>query len=219
MKEVDKFRAQLTEEQRSILNAIWRYYREKNQGIPAVTLHDMFGSEAAVRSALELLGGDVAYIPSFTSEKRRYHLEFLGYLLAEQGEELEGLIARYLEYVQKQLRDDGEFHEIDLQAAMEAVGFIPEQKTFFKEMFYKMPFHGSNGSRIGLPPDLEGWYYARDMRAYVQEYAMRKYDPATPIDGGRTFYIQVAAPFDDEEEETSSEDLIVGEIEISPTFG
>lgn len=197
MGKVDKLRAQLTEVQHTILNEAWHYYREKNQGIPALALHDKFGSEAAVRSALNPLGGDIIYIPSRTGEKRRYHLEFLGYLLTEQGEQLEDLLAQYLEYLQKQLRADREFYEVDLQAAIESIGFTSEQETFFKEMFYRTPYHGSHGGgRIGLPPDLEGWYYAQDMRAYVQERAMLKYDPTTPIDGGRPFYIEFAPSFE-----------------------
>lgn len=204
MRKIDKLRAQLTEEQGAILNEIWRYYREKNQGIPALTLHDKFGSEAAVRSALEPLGGDVVFIPSYTGEKRRYKLDFIGYLLAEQGEELEDLLARYLEYVQKQLKADGEFYEIDLEVAMESAEFTAEQKTFFKEMFYKTPFHGLQGGRICLPPDMEGWYYAQDMRDYVQERAMQRYDPSTPVDGGRPVYIQVRVPFALERETSNS---------------
>jgi hypothetical protein len=195
MRKVDKLRVQLTEDQRTILNEIWRYYRKNNYGMPAITLHDKFGSEEAVRSAIEPLGGDVIFIPSQTGEKRRYQLDFIGYLLAEQGEELEDLLARYLEYVQKQLKDDAEFYEIDLEEAMEGAKFTPEQKTFFKEMFYRTPFHGLQGTRICLPPDMEGWYYAQDMREYIQERVMKKYDPSTPIDGGRPIYIQVRPPF------------------------
>jgi hypothetical protein len=200
MLELDKLRAQLTSDQRAIINAIWRYDREKNQGIPALTLYDQFGSEMAVRSALESLGGDVAFIPQYDSGRRRFRLTFLGHLLAEQGKELEGLLARYLEYVQKLLKADGEVNTINLQEAMDSLGFSPEQQTFFKSMFYSTPFHGSGGGDgTGLPPDVDEWYFAPDMHAYVQERAMRRYDPSTPIDGGRPIYIQVATPFNFED--------------------
>jgi hypothetical protein len=196
MPELDKLRAQLTPVQQAIINTIWLYDREKNQGIPCLTLYDLFGSEEAVWSALEPLGGDIAYIPKYDGGKRRFHLTFLGRLLAEQGEELEELLVRYLEYVQKQLKIDGELNKIDLQEAMTAIGFSPEQKDFFKNMLYRTPYHGGGGGdETGLPPDVDEWYFAPDMHAYVQQRALRRYDPATPIDGGRPIYIQVASPY------------------------
>lgn len=200
MHDLDKLRAQLTSNQSAIINTIWRYYREKNQNIPAFTLYDQFGSETTVRNALDPLGGDVAYIPSYEAGKRRLSLTFLGYLLTEQGKELERLLAQYLEYVQKLLKADGEVNSINLQSAMDAIGYSPEQQAFFKGMLYRTPFHGSGGgNETGLPPDVDEWYSATDMHAYVQERAMRRYSPLTPIDGGRPIYIQVAAPYDFED--------------------
>jgi len=183
-------RSRLTDEQRTIINTIWRYEREKNQGIPSVTLYDQFGSESAVRSALEPLGGDVAYMPRYDSGKRRFHLTFLGYLLAERGEELEDLLTRYLRYVRQQLKADGECSGVNIEAAIEACQFTPEETSFFKEMFYRTPFHGSGGGgsyETGLPPDLNDWYFAMDMGDYVRQRAMRSYNPATSIDGGHTY--------------------------------
>lgn len=200
MPELDKLRAQLTPSQTTIINTIWRYDREKNQGIPTFRLYDQFGSETAVRKALEPLGGDIVFIPNYETGKRRFNLTFLGYLLTEHGEELERLLAQYLEYVQKLLKADGEVNSINLQSAMNAIGYSPEQQAFFKGMLYRTPFHGSGGSNeTGLPPDVDEWYSAINMHAYVQERAMRRYSPLTPIDGGRPIYIQVAAPYDFED--------------------
>lgn len=56
MIDLRELHAQLTKEQRDIVNTIWRYEREKHQGIPATTLYDQFGSEATVRNALQPLG-------------------------------------------------------------------------------------------------------------------------------------------------------------------
>jgi hypothetical protein len=191
MIDLRELRVQLTKEQRDIVNTIWRYEREKNQGIPAITLYDQFGSETTVRNALQPLGGDVAYIPPFQDSKQRYHLTFLGHLLAERGEELENLLARYLKFVRKQLKADSECYGVNIEAAMESCGFTAEEKIFFKEIFYRTPFHGAGGGggayETGLPSGINEWFFAIDMGDFVRQRAMRSYDPATSIDGGHLF--------------------------------
>jgi hypothetical protein len=192
---LDELRSRLSTPQRDIINTTWSYYREKGYGIPVLTIIEKFGSEAEVRAALENLGGDVIFIRDNEAEIRRFDLTYLGYLLTDQGEELERLLASYLEYIQRQLKNDIEVSSINLQEAMDSLGFSDEQQTFFKEMIYRTPFHGGRSHKdMGVPPNREHWYKAQDMRAYVQEDAMNRYDQNTPIEGGRPTYIKVALP-------------------------
>jgi class 3 adenylate cyclase len=129
---------------------------------------------------------------------RRYQLGFLGYLLAERGEELEDLLIKYLSYVRLQLRSDPELEKINLGAAMDASGFSPDQREFFLKMLFRTPFHGGGSStETQPPPNVDEWYPCADLRQYLHERCLRNYDPQTPIDGGRQTYLQVRKPFNE----------------------
>jgi hypothetical protein len=145
---LDDLRSHLSTLQRDIINTTWNYYREKSYGIPVLTIIEKFGSEAEVRAALENLGCDVIFIRDSEAEIRRFNLTYLGYLLSDQGVELEQLLASYLEYIQRQLKNDIEVSSIDLQEAMDDLGFSEYQQTFFKEMIYSTLFMVAVAIRI-----------------------------------------------------------------------
>jgi hypothetical protein len=187
----------MSDEQRQILNIIWRYQMDRDRSIPVITLCDSLGLDMEqVDRALEPLGGDVVFAAGASQTMRRYQLTFLGYLLAEQGEELEDLLTKYLSYVRVQLRADPELEKINLTAAMDASDFSPDKREFFLKMFFRTPFHGG-GSRTETqpPPNVDEWFASPDLRRYLHERCLRNYDPETPVNGARQTYIQVRQPF------------------------
>src|SRR5687768_13894664 len=134
MNPLDELRASLTEEQRHVLNEIWQYQIEQSRGIPAIALCDAVSAdEDWVRTVLVPLGGDVVYSMGEEYARRRYQLTFLGCLLAEQGKNLQNLLAKYLSYARDTLRADPETERISIPAAMEKMGFSAEEKDFFRE--------------------------------------------------------------------------------------
>jgi hypothetical protein len=196
MNRLDELRAYLTEEQRDVLNTIWRYEIERNRGIPAIALCDEFcADEDWVRTVLDSLGGDVVYSLGEEYARRRYQLTYLGYLLAEQGKSLQTLLARYLTYARDTLRADPETERINVNTAIEELDFSADEKALFSEMFFRTPFHGG-GSRTesGFPHRIDDWYSSTDLYEYVGRDATRDYEPNTPLDGGRQKYIRIATP-------------------------
>ena len=194
MTTLNELRDALTTEQRNIVNAIWRYQRERNTGMPHIELaKNLHIDEKTLGERLKGLSSDIIYSSSNSQVLNRYSLTYLGCLLAEKGEELVDLLARYLQYVQKELRSNPELESIELEAAMVDAGFSNEQSSFFKEMFYKTPFHGY-GSPAQLPPDIDEWYSFEniaDLRAYIEEKAMKNYGViAADVIGGTELIIQ-----------------------------
>ena len=98
MSELERLRGELTDEQRKILTAIWRYFRKHNQWIPVRLLHQTCGGKPKVRTSLEQLGGSIVF-DFEESGLSHYHLTFLGILLTEEGQNCERLLIRYLAYV------------------------------------------------------------------------------------------------------------------------
>jgi hypothetical protein len=192
---LNDLRSGLTEHQLAIINAIWQYELKRGRPMPAIALGDALSlTESEVFSALEGVGGDIAYSTGPDYVRRRYHLTFLGYLLAEQGEELQDLLGRYLNFARDKLKQDPESERINIPEAMEAAGFSESQKRFFTEMFFRTPFHGGGSpSETNFPSKIDEWYVASDLQQYVGDRAMENYDPATPIEGGRQLFVRVAA--------------------------
>lgn len=184
MATLNDLRASLTADQRRVLNAIWHYQREKKLNMPKITLlKELNTDETTLQATLEGLSGNIIYSSSNSEVLRSYGLRELGYLLADKGEELEDLLARYLGNVRTQLDANPDL-DIDQQAAMRD-GFSPEESSFLREMIYKTSFHGHERPR-GLPPYIDEWYSLSslsDLRSYIQEKAMKDYDPDTPIGG------------------------------------
>ena len=132
MTTLNELRDALTTEQRNIVNAIWRYQRERNTGMPHIELaKNLHIDEKTLGERLKGLSSDIIYSSSNSQVLNRYSLTYLGCLLAEKGEELVDLLARYLQYVQKELRSNPELKSIELEAAMVDAGFSNEQSSFF----------------------------------------------------------------------------------------
>lgn len=196
MNPLDELRASLTEEQRDVLNTIWRYQIERNRGIPAIALCDEFSAdENWVRAVLDSLGGDVVYSLGEEYARRRYQLTYLGCLLVEKGKSLQDLLARYLAYARDALRTDPETERMNITVAMEKLDFSAAEQELFSRMFFRTPFHGGGSpTDTGFPRRIDDWYSAPDLYEYVGRDATQNHDPKIPIDGGRQTYVRIARP-------------------------
>jgi len=104
MATLNELRAALTADQRRVLNAIWRYQRERNRNMPKIALYkELNTDETTLQTMLKGLSGDIICSSSNSEVWRSYGLTYLGRLLAEKGEELEDLLARFISYVRTQL--------------------------------------------------------------------------------------------------------------------
>jgi hypothetical protein len=185
MTTLNELRASVTEDQRKVLNAIWRHQSDGNHNIPKITLRKKLNiDDASLQAILKGLSGDIIFSSSNSEVLRSYRLTYLGYLLAEKGEELEDLLARFLSNVRTQLNANPALNQLDLQTAM-AAGFSSEESSFLREMIYRTHFHG-NGRPAGLPPGIDEWYSLpnlSELRSYIRRDAMKNYDPENPIGG------------------------------------
>jgi hypothetical protein len=106
---LDKLRARLSATQRRLLNAVAAYEEKNPAGIPALVLNSKLEfDEAQLEVALNPLGGDIVFSSGSDHVLRRFRLTFLGFLLTDQGQELEDLFVRYFEYRREVLTSDPE---------------------------------------------------------------------------------------------------------------
>lgn len=181
---LDKLRARLSPTQRKLLNSIAAYEENNPAGMPTIAINSNLElDEAQLEAALNPLGGDVVFSSGSDHVLQRFRLTFLGFLLTDQGEELENLFVRYFEYRRGVLTADPERgKKVDLEAAIAECGFSASQGKLFKRTFYSSRFHGSGGGNdTNLPPHAEQWYRHPDLRRYVHEQVAGTYDEKTPI--------------------------------------
>ncbi len=182
---LDKLRGRLSPTQRELLNTIAAYEEKNPAGMPAIALNSSLElDEAQLEAALNPLDGDVVFSSGPDRVLRRFRLTFLGFLLTDQGEELENLFVRYFEYRRGLLTADPERGaKVDLEVAIAECGFSASQGKLFKRMFYSSPFHGSGGrTDTNLPPHAELWYRHPDLRGYVHEQVAGTCDGKRPLD-------------------------------------
>lgn len=179
---LDDLRATLSPLQQEILNTIWRYEVERNKNTPLITICGALGkTEEEIDSALSSLRSDILYTAGGNNSLRRLKLSYLGYLLTERGQELEDMLVKYLNYVRTQLRSDPETEKINVEAALSACQFSPDQRAFFKKMFFRTPFHGSGSiTETGFPPHLDTWFHHSDLRKYLHEITLGTHNSQRP---------------------------------------
>lgn len=185
MADLENLRAQLTPVQRDILNAIWDFHRERAEWITARVLHHRFSKEA-VRSALQELGGRIAY-EARDAGKERYGLTLLGLLLTDQGEEIEQLLAGYLSYLRDRFDADPGIELVKSQEVEAALHLSAEQSRLLRQLIRLGHFYGNGGSfgdqewSVGLPYNVEDLLSVKDFRAFVRTSVVREFDPAVPV--------------------------------------
>lgn len=190
MDPLETLRAQLTDDQRALLTAIWDYCQQKNQWIPRQVLHGTFQAlgKAGVRNALHQLGGSIVF-ESREDGKERYKLTALGSLLTDQGQEAERLLIRYLGYIREQYRSNPEIEKVSSQDVESNLGLTPQQSRTLRNLIELGHFYGGGGAGwgaqewyAGVPDDLDELPSVQDLGRYVRGHVLRGYDPSVPFD-------------------------------------
>lgn len=181
---LEDLRKRLTDTQRSILDEIWRYWREEQKIITAVALYNQFGKEV-VESSVGSLGGSIAFRNGNESGRKHYQLTFLGILLSASGPEAQQLLEKYLDYLHTRLASEPELSRITREDFERDLHFTDKQFDLFTKVLHRSPFWRGGGDSIGsfyLPYEVDDLAITRDIHNFLEERALRDYDPNKPID-------------------------------------
>lgn len=189
-KDIDQLRAMLTEEQRKIINAILAHFLdERFQYSPwirsGILDHVLGYEEGQIKNILKPLGGSIAYENPNTGEGDRFVLTPLGFLLTERGEDIEIVLAKYLEYIRQQFIDSfGVGPRISLQKMSEAKELTADQLTLLRRvLIWFNDFFGGGGSVDDhtYPLCIDKLVRVKDLRTYIRNHEFCKYNPDIPI--------------------------------------
>ncbi len=187
MTSINDLRAQLTAEQRVIVNAIYDYFLANGNDpwIPSGILYDKLKKRRdEVYKALEPLTGSVVYESPRGAGHRKFALTLIGILISDQGKKVSYVLGEYLNYVKDQYLV-APFESIDPQKAAEERGLSDTQLHLLNRVLPLSSFHGGGGGNsIGMPLDADELIYVNDFQAYVEDYEFRKFNPDFPIEGG-----------------------------------
>lgn len=185
-------RSSLTDGQRIILNTIWRYYIDpKYEAAPWIRAGFLYHSlgegfdERKVHDILNPLGGTAVYENPNLGSGVRYVLTALGILLTEQGEEVEIVLASYLEYVRQQfIKASGVAQRVVLKDIGQEFGLTSDQFYLLRRvLFWFSDFSGGGGSvdEHNPPLCLDKLVTVKDLRTYIREHEFSKFDPSVPV--------------------------------------
>lgn len=199
MATLDDLRAGLTGQERAVLTAIWGYHVQKGKWIPRRVLHVQFSGKAAVRPALQALGGSVVF-ESRDDGQEVYKLTLLGVLLSDEGLEAQRLLSRYLDWVRKVVLNDPEINHIESAAVQAALNLsMEETQTLSRLIGLGLLWSGSAtlGSAkwsAGLPYDAED--IPEDVQAYLELEVLKNYDAKMPFEEGpiQTYRLGAVGP-------------------------
>lgn len=183
MSQLDQIRSQIALDQEEILSTVWRHKLSTGEWIPTRLLHKSGGGKRTVQPLLSKLGGSVIFEIE-DPELPRYGLSLLGVLLSKEGSHLEDLLARYLSFVRKLVFDDPLRTSVDSKEVAEELGLSDEEVSGLGILVFSSPLSaGGTHSRerwsARIPSNIED--LPDDAVAYVEEVALDRYDPATPI--------------------------------------
>jgi TIR domain len=190
MTNLAELRIHVTEDQRAILNTIWRHYIEaedqNDSWIRAGILYHRLGkgqTEETVHAALQSLGGAVVYETPNYGNGRRYTLTFLGMLLAEQGREIEIVLAKALARI-RDLFLESSHGRLNVRKVAEDIELTESQSNLLFRVFAWAGFLSGGGSieDAGWPLDIDDLVPIDDFKAYIQERQLQKFDPSVPVD-------------------------------------
>lgn len=178
-------RKTLTKDQREVINAVWKYYREHQEWIPTRILHHDMKKEF-VLSAVEPLGGSIIF-KTQVGAKECYELTLLGVLLSDYGSEAEKLLVGYLDYIRNQYLKNAMVEKVTAEEVQRSLQLIDEQVELLGRLISLGYFYGSSASpgkkwECGVPKDIDDLPTIPDLREYVQKRAVQDYDPKEPIE-------------------------------------
>lgn len=194
---IDELRSRLTDEQRIILNTISRHFLDdgrEREWIRSGFLQHLLGEgydEGKIHSIIMPLGGSVVYESTFVGSGTRYVLTSLGLLLTEHGEEMEIVLAKYLEYVcQRFIDTHGAGERVALSDIAKKQGLTSDQLNLLRRvLIWFSDFYGGGGNdEYGPPHCVDKLVKIADLRAYIREHEFSKFDPRIPIVQGPLGY-------------------------------
>ncbi len=182
--ELAALRQQLLEDQRRVLNTIWKYYREHQEWVPTRILHHEMG-KGSVLSAIEPLGGTVVF-RNQVGARDYYEMTLLGVLLSDYGSEAEKLLVSYLEYIRAQFHKNPLVEKVTAEEVQQSLQFTEEQVELLGRLILLGQFYGNSASagkkwECGVPSDIDDLPALDNLREYVQKRAVRDYDPKEPV--------------------------------------
>lgn len=197
---LDALRQRLTAPQRAFVSALWRFYQDHGQWVPARLVHQQFG-RAAAQTYLAELGENL--VQGFREAGReQYRLTFLGVLLADQGQESEGLLVRYLGYVRDRHQADPRVEWVGSAEVEAALGLTPEQSRHLRQLIRLSHWWGGGSAfaggewTVGVPIDVDELLGETDLPRYVREHVLTHFPvEARPAVPGRNGEEAVGGPF------------------------
>lgn len=187
MSTLDDHRARLSPEQQMALNAIWRYYVEHGKWIPHRVLHAQCGGKAAVRQALQTLGGSIAF-ESRDQGSGVYQFTLLGALLTDAGPEAQRLLLRYLKWVRQMALRDPLMNHVESGAVQAALNLSTEETQTLGRLILLGNFwggsasHGASEWKMAVPHDVED--IPEDVETYLEQKILKDYDAQMPFEEG-----------------------------------
>ncbi len=187
---VQRLRASITTDQRRILDRIWAEFRGTDKFITRRVLLAQFGGGPATSVLMAGLSGSIVQgTPASGPDQPGYAITLLGVLLTSEGEALEGLLARFLEYVINRLKADPTVRTIDARELAHHAGFVGAMLDVIPRLIrlgtgplnWGGSFSSPNWS-VSIPNDIEEHFKTGDMRAEVRRIASEDYDPKCPTD-------------------------------------
>jgi hypothetical protein len=185
--DLEILRGRLTETQRGFLDRLWEYYRDQNEWVPCRLAHQQFGKVEVERLLLGL--GDSIVRECEEEGEDCYRLTFLGVLLTTQGEESEGLLVRYLEYVRDRSRTDPRTEWVGSQEVEAALHLTAERSRLLRQLIRLSHWWGGGSAfaerewTVGVPIDVEDLVAERDLRRYVRAHVLTHFPPDVLLAG------------------------------------
>jgi nucleoside phosphorylase len=180
-----ELREQITDTQRKMLTAVWHHFCEHAERMPIYDVHHQFGGKRIAWPLLEQLGGSIIYEYQEQNGTTSYQMSFLGVLLTEEGGYYEQLLVEYLTYVVARFSKNLRYSLVTSQEIVDVLNLTSGQSVQLYHLIemgqfwsHSMWFEAPNWN-AGIPADIED--LPDDLRAYVHERAMSRYDRAVPL--------------------------------------
>ena len=195
--DLDALRGRLTQGQRAILNTVWEHYRTQSRWVSRHLLRERFGGPA-LSAALDQLGEGV--VSEYQEDEEEcYRLTFLGVLLADQGQESEELLVRYLAFVRDRFRSDPRVEWVGSQEVEAALGLTRERSRLLRQLIRLSHWWGGGSGfggqewTVGVPIDVDDLPAESDLRGYVRDHVLRHFAPELFLGDPGTFSLRVQA--------------------------
>ena len=182
--ELDTLCQRISDNQRTVLNEIWGYFRDQNQWISRRVLDERFG-HPAVQACFEQLGENILRTIEEDAEER-CQLTFLGVLLTSQGDESEQILARYLEYVRGRYKSDPRLEWVGSQEVEAALGLTTVRSRLLRQLIRLSHWWGGGSGfgnqewTVGVPVDVDDLPCGADLCAYIRGHVLTHLSVGAP---------------------------------------